>query len=342
MLAGRMGELLALQGVGKSYRRGGRGLRVLADASLEVACGEVGAVVGSRDEGKTTLLKIAAGIEQPDTGEVWLGDLNLGALLDGDRSRLLGSEIAWTNREGTGVKLEVLDYLALPLAMGRGRGRREAQSLARTALERVGAAGCAQRRWSELSDWERVLVWFARGFVCSPRLMVLDSVIDGLGMRRTREAGELLLALTAELRVRGAVELHRPRGSAVRRPRVVAGERTVERALRAAPRPGGDHRFSEAGPGGWIGPPSIRAPTLYVDSAVWTPPFEAPVVQARRSRRARRSPRIPTAGLPPAHSVPLLSWYDDNCLSVRRIGTVQEEVRRPQDLISSYDDGTTP
>ncbi len=194
-----MGELLALQGVGKSYRRGGRRLRVLADASLEVACGEVGAVVGSRDEGKTTLLKIAAGIEQPDAGEVWLGDLDLVALGEGDRSRLLGDEIAWTNREGTGVKLEVLDHLALPLAMGRGHGRREARSLARAALERVGATGCAQRRWSELSDWERVLVGFARGLVCRPRLLVLDSVTDGLGMRRTREAGELLLALTAEL-----------------------------------------------------------------------------------------------------------------------------------------------
>ena len=194
-----MGELLALQGVSKSYRRGGRRLRVLTDASLEVASGEVGVVVGSRDEGKTTLLKIAAGIEQPDTGEVWLADRDLAVFDDGERSRLLGFEIAWTNRDGTGVKLEVLDYLALPLAMGRGRGRHEARSLATKALERVGAASCAQRRWSELSDWERVLVGFARGLVCRPRLLVLDSVIDGLGMRRTREAGELLLALTAEL-----------------------------------------------------------------------------------------------------------------------------------------------
>ena len=93
----------------------------------------------------------------------------------------------------------MLDYLGLPLAMGRGRGRREARSLATKALERVGAAGCARRRWAELSDWERVLVGLARGIVCKPRLLVLDSVIDGLGMRRTREAGELLLALAAEL-----------------------------------------------------------------------------------------------------------------------------------------------
>lgn len=194
-----MGELLTLQGVSKGYRRGGRRLRVLAEVSLELGLGEVGAVVGSRNEGKTTLLKIAAGIEQPDAGEVHLGGVSLTRLADKERSRLLGTEIAWTNREGTGVRLEVLDYLALPLALGRRLGRREARTLATGALERVGAVGLAKRRWTELSDWERVLVGLARGIVCRPRLLVVDSVIDGLGMRRTREAGELLLALAAEL-----------------------------------------------------------------------------------------------------------------------------------------------
>jgi predicted ABC-type transport system involved in lysophospholipase L1 biosynthesis ATPase subunit len=196
---GGMGELLALQGVSKSYRRGARRLRVLTDASLELGLGEVGAVVGSRDEGKTTLLKIAAGIEPPDAGEVQLGDLDLVRLAGEERSRLLGGEIAWVHRKGPGVELEVLDYLGLPLAMGRGHGRREARELATRALERVGAARCARQRWGELSDWERVLVGLARGMVCKPRLLVLDSVTDGLGMHRTRETGELLLALVGEL-----------------------------------------------------------------------------------------------------------------------------------------------
>jgi putative ABC transport system ATP-binding protein len=194
-----MGDLLALHGVGKGYRRGGRRRRVLTDASLELGLGEVGAVVGSRDEGKTTLLKIAAGIETPDTGGVRLGDLDLLRLADEERTRLLGAEIAWVSREGTGLRLEVLDYLALPLVMGRGDGRRNVRSLALEALERVGVADCARRRWEELSDWERVLVGFARGILCKPQLLILDGVIDGFGMRRTRAAGELLLVLAGEL-----------------------------------------------------------------------------------------------------------------------------------------------
>ena len=194
-----MSELLALRGVCKGYARGERTMRVLVDASLKLAPGEVAAVVGSREEGKTTLLKIAAGIETPDVGEVWLDDVNLARLSDEERSRLLGREIAWTNREGTGVKFRVLDYVGLPLAIGRGRRQREAQDLAMEALERVGAANCAGQHWAELSNWERLLVGFARGIAGSPRLLVVDDLMDGFGMRRTREAGELLLELAGEL-----------------------------------------------------------------------------------------------------------------------------------------------
>jgi putative ABC transport system ATP-binding protein len=194
-----MAELLSLRGVGKGYRRGGRWLRVLVDVSLDVGHGELVAVVGSRGEGKTTLLKIAAGLELPEAGEVRLGNMDLARCSDEERSRQLGTEIAWVHREGTGVKFEVLDYVGLPLAMGRGRGRRGAEGLAMEALERVGAADCAHQRWEALSNWERVLVGFARGAVGKPRLMIVDDVIDGLGMRRTREAGELLRSLIGEL-----------------------------------------------------------------------------------------------------------------------------------------------
>jgi ABC-type lipoprotein export system ATPase subunit len=194
-----MSELLALAGVCKGYARGKRTIRVLVDASLTLAPGEVAAVVGSREEGKTTLLKIGAGIEQPDAGEVWLGNRDLARSSDEERSRLLGSEIAWTNREGTGIKFKVLDYVGLPLAIGRGRRQREAQDLAMEALERVGAANCAGQHWAELSNWERLLVGFARGIAGSPKLLVVDDLMDGFGMRRTREAGELLLDLAGEL-----------------------------------------------------------------------------------------------------------------------------------------------
>ncbi len=192
-----MADLLTMRGMCKGYARGEHRSQVLVDVSLEIHPGEIAAVVGGRREGKTTLLKIAAGIESPDTGEVWLEDVELTSASDRERARLLGAEIAWAHHEGTGVRFSVLDYVRLPLAIGRGQ--RQGRELAMEALERVGAASCAGQRWVELSNWERLLVGLARGIVGSPKLLVMDDLMDGFGLGPTREAGELLLALVREL-----------------------------------------------------------------------------------------------------------------------------------------------
>jgi predicted ABC-type transport system involved in lysophospholipase L1 biosynthesis ATPase subunit len=194
-----MGELLALSGVCKGTSDGRRPVQVLTDVSLEVASGEVVAIVGSHGMGKTTLLEIAAGIQLPDEGEVWLGDLGLAGLSGRERERLLGFEVAWTDRREPRLPWKARDYVALPLAFGRGRGRQEALGLAVRALERVGVGGCAERRWGELSVWEQVLVGFARGIAGRPRWMVADGVLDGLARRQTQEAGDLLRDLVEEL-----------------------------------------------------------------------------------------------------------------------------------------------
>jgi predicted ABC-type transport system involved in lysophospholipase L1 biosynthesis ATPase subunit len=194
------GELLSLSGVGKSYTRGDRRLKVLVNVTLQVRTREIVAVIGGRDEGKTTLLQIAAGLQKPDRGEVWLAGVELTRCSDRDRAELLGREVAWVHRDGVGLDFRMLECIALPLMVGRRRrGKREAEHLAMQALERVGAEDCAELRWGDLSNWERVLVGFARGIVREPRLLIVDDVIDGFGMSKTREAGELLLSFVEDL-----------------------------------------------------------------------------------------------------------------------------------------------
>jgi len=155
-------------------------------------------VVGSRFEGKTTLLRIAAGLEQPDSGTVWFAGRELTGLALAQRERLWRDEIAWVSREGSGLEFEVLEYVALALRVGRRRSS-DAEESAMAALERVGVRDVAGRRLDELSNWERVLVTFARAIAKEPRLIVMDDVFDGLGASKTREAGELLCALVQEL-----------------------------------------------------------------------------------------------------------------------------------------------
>jgi putative ABC transport system ATP-binding protein len=195
-----MGSSLRLEGVCKTYARGERRLRVLTDVALDLQAGEIAAVVGSRGEGKTTLLQIAAGIDRPDRGAVLFEGVDLTSISDRRRSELLGGQISWVNRQGPGLRLRVRDCIAMPLAIGRGRRSREILEAADDALERVGATDCAERLWEELSNWEQVLVGFARILVARPRLLVLDDMFEGLSTSRVREATGWLSTLTAELR----------------------------------------------------------------------------------------------------------------------------------------------
>jgi predicted ABC-type transport system involved in lysophospholipase L1 biosynthesis ATPase subunit len=192
-----MSELLELRDIEKGYRRGERRLLVLSALSLTVCAGEVVAILGSRYEGKTTLLKVVAGIEQPDGGAVFFDGTDLGTLGNAQRERLLSGPIAWVSREGSALELRVRDYVALPSLIARRRPP-DAVLAAFRALDRVGISELADCCWHELSNWERVLVSLARGIVLRPRLLVIDDLLDGLGMSRTQQAAELLSTLVAE------------------------------------------------------------------------------------------------------------------------------------------------
>lgn len=194
-----MSTLLSLESVGRRHRRGELARWVLRGVTLHVAPGEVVSVVAMRGQGKTTLLRLAAGMVAPDEGRVRLGREDLAGLSDPAHSRVLRERIGWAGRLGPGIDVRMLDYVALPLAVGGRARRREVHTLALAALERVGAEQCAERRWAELSDWERALVELAQASAGEPRLLLVDDLLDGFGMRETAVLGALVRTLAREL-----------------------------------------------------------------------------------------------------------------------------------------------
>lgn len=194
----RRGTVLALEGVAKRCWRGERARWLLRRVTLRVAAGEVVSVVAMRSQGKTTLLRMAAGMIAPDEGRVLLGGHDLRGLSDRAHARLLREQIGMAGRVGPGIGVQMLDYLAMRLALGARRQRREVRAEALGALELVGAERCAERHWEELSDWERALVELAQAIAGTPRLLLIDDVLDGLGMRETDELGQLVRALAVE------------------------------------------------------------------------------------------------------------------------------------------------
>ncbi len=191
-----MGSPLSLQGVGKSYRRRGTEVRVLRDVTLEVHAGELAAVWGTRRSGKTTLLKLAARLETPDSGSVYFEGVDLATLSERQHGRLMLERIGWIQRVGPMSDLRMLDYVALPLLVEHGR--RHAYARAEQALERVGLSAQARLRWGNLCGMERALIGIAHGIVRSPRLLLVDDLTAELDVLERERITELLHSLAQE------------------------------------------------------------------------------------------------------------------------------------------------
>jgi putative ABC transport system ATP-binding protein len=170
---------------------------VLEDVSLVVGRGEIVSVVGGRDEGKSTLVEVAAGIESPDRGSVLIEGVEIGGLGDRELSELLRWKVGFAGRVGPTMQMRVGDYVGLSILAGHGLRRRERELRVGEALEWLGVGDCSGLAWDELSRWEKVRVELAQAIVRRPVLLLVDDLLDGLGLEKTDRAVELLRDLAS-------------------------------------------------------------------------------------------------------------------------------------------------
>lgn len=180
-----MTPLLSLLNVRKSYPDGDREILVLDCVSLELDRGVSMGVYGARRSGKSTLLRIAAGIARPDSGTVLFDGRDMARMGSGERGRLLRREIAFmSTADWRAIPGEsVLDLLATSLGSA-GLTMREARTRSLRMLDEVGlAAGVAEETAGALSLAERARVMLARALARNPRLLLLDepAVIPHIG-----------------------------------------------------------------------------------------------------------------------------------------------------------------
>ncbi|HYF55720.1 MAG TPA: ABC transporter ATP-binding protein [Salinarimonas sp.] len=178
--------MLVLDRLSKTYADG---TRALGDVSLSLRPGEIVALIGGSGCGKTTLLRLVAGLDRPSGGAIRV-----------DGAPLTGPHPA------VGVVFQeprLLPWLTVAENAAFGLGDRppaERRARAEAALERVGLGGQGGRWPRELSGGQQQRVAIARAFVTRPRVLLLDepfSALDAL-TRAGLHAG--LLGLWAEHR----------------------------------------------------------------------------------------------------------------------------------------------
>ncbi len=199
--------VLRVDGLGKSYG----GVPVLADVALEVAPGEVRALLGENGAGKSTLIKILSGVVPPDTGTVRLGGrVVLGegaeAPLTPQRATALG--VATLHQElavvpGLSVAENVLLGRRPPQTLGRIRWP-ELRSRARDLLTDLGQDLDVRQDAGRLPPVGKTMVAIARAVSQDARLLVLDEPTASLTDRET----SALFAVVRRLAARGVAVLY--------------------------------------------------------------------------------------------------------------------------------------
>jgi ABC-type cobalamin/Fe3+-siderophores transport system ATPase subunit len=187
-------SLLELRHVSKHRAHGGRKLVVLDDATLRIDAGELVGVSGLRGSGRTTLLRLVAGIDAPDCGTVCFDGRDLAE----HGERILAREIGYCHKSFPSAQgSPAIDEVLLGLLVNGVRGK-QAHARAREALERVGAERLAHRRIRELDSEERVRLALAHALALQPRLLVIDEPVAGVDLHQRDEILLLLRSLADE------------------------------------------------------------------------------------------------------------------------------------------------
>lgn len=171
-------SLLEFDHVDKSFGRGVGSRTALRDVSLRIEPGEAVTVWGRRRSGRSTLLRVAAGIEQPDGGAVRFEGRDLTAR----GPAVLGSGIAYCRKTFRPSEGElIVDHLTIGL-LARGVSPSVASTRAHEALERADCSACASRRPGELDGGETMRVAIARAISLAPRLLLVDEPTIGVDL----------------------------------------------------------------------------------------------------------------------------------------------------------------
>ena len=196
-------SVLHLRGVSKRFAAPGGAVEALREVSLELAAGEFVAITGPSGSGKSTLLHVAALLEPPTSGEVWLDGENVAHLAERDLAARRGRKIGMVFQKFCLLPhRNVLDNVLFRFRYTR-HPRTEARALARAALEAVGLRERMQHKARLLSGGEMQRVALARAIALPPRLLAADEPTGNLD----RVAAESVMNCLHALNQRGVTIL---------------------------------------------------------------------------------------------------------------------------------------
>jgi lipoprotein-releasing system ATP-binding protein len=171
---------LRLRGVHRHYGKGDTIVRVLESADLDVAPGELVAIVAPSGAGKSTLLHLGGLLERPQGGEIEITGTPTTSLSERGRTLLRRSTIGYVYQfHHLLPEFNALENVAMPQLIA-GHSMAAAQQRARELLDLLGVGPRATHRPAELSGGEQQRVAIARAAANHPRVILADEPTGNL------------------------------------------------------------------------------------------------------------------------------------------------------------------
>lgn len=198
--------LLRCEGLNKTYTQGRwfsksrLTKQVLKDVNLSIRTHSTLALIGLSASGKSTLARCLAGIERPDSGEIWFEGTNLAGLSHHEWAPF-HRQIQMVFQEpaaSLNPRLNGVELVSEPLLVA-GMKKKERHRQALDLMELVGVpANCAKRLPAELSGGQRRRLAIARALALAPKILILDESLSGLDLSIQAQISNLLITLQAE------------------------------------------------------------------------------------------------------------------------------------------------
>ncbi|WP_149202516.1 ABC transporter ATP-binding protein [Actinotalea subterranea] len=202
--------MVTVRGVRRTYGAGRAAVHALRDVSLDVAPGELVALVGRSGSGKTTLLNIVGGLDRPDAGSVTVGGTEVTSLDEAGQVALRRDLVAFVFQTfGLVPVLSAAENVGVPLRLRRlapaDRERRVG-----LLLDLVGLGDHADQRPGELSGGQQQRVAIARALAASPRLLIADEPTGQLDSETGLAVMALIRAVVEAEGMTAIVSTHDP------------------------------------------------------------------------------------------------------------------------------------
>jgi lipoprotein-releasing system ATP-binding protein len=187
--------LIQVSGLRKTYQTARGALTLFDNLNLEVAAGEMVAIVGQSGAGKSTLLHILGALDAPSAGTVYCASTHVASLSAREAAAFRNRKIGYVWQFHYLLpEFTAQENVAMPL-LARGMQKAEAMALAANWLREVDLEDRGSHRPGELSGGEQQRVALARALVNSPRLLLADEPtgdLDGVTAGRVFELIERL------------------------------------------------------------------------------------------------------------------------------------------------------